>query len=139
MWSYFKCKTDDNFDVFIFLRSRAFLRYIFKNENRETPLWIHKHISRIQRHSASARDAVSRSEALHISARCTRNRLIVLQHIKLRILLSSSSAFDFCKYDSNRAISDVNIRAWSWELFEAFSKVEILMFFGKRALKKGWG
>jgi hypothetical protein len=27
-------------------------------------------------------------------------------------------------------------QAWKWALFEAFSKVEILMFFGERALKK---
>ncbi len=77
-------------------------------EDRGTLLWIRGHIPRIQGHPASARDAVSRSEALYISARCTRNRLVVLQNTKLRSLLSLLSAFDFCKYDSNRAISDVD-------------------------------
>jgi hypothetical protein len=92
-------------------------------ENRETPLWIHKHISQIQKHSASARDAVSKSEAIHISARCTRNRLIVLQHTKLRSLLNLSNALYFCKYDSNRAIFDVAYQIWSESFLKLFQKL----------------
>jgi hypothetical protein len=95
---------------------------ICKNENKKTSLWIHEHIPRIQRHSASARDAVSRSEALHISTRCIHNMLVVLQHRKLRSLLSLSSAFDSCKYDSNRAISDVDYQPWNESFLKLFQK-----------------
>jgi hypothetical protein len=95
-----------------------------KNENKKTSFWISEHISRIQRHCASARDAVSKSETLHIYARCSRDRLIVLQHTKLRNLLSLSNVFDFCKYDSNRTIFNVDYQIWNesfWIFFKSWN------------------
>jgi hypothetical protein len=69
---------------------RGFLSifFFFLGEDRATPLWIQGHTSRVQGHSAPARDAVGSSEALHICARCTRNKLTISQHTKLRNLLS---------------------------------------------------
>jgi hypothetical protein len=122
----------DSFSIFEFkidvswtfsLWSKFKISSIFKNENRKTSLWIHEHTSRIQRHSASTHDAVNKSKALHIFARCTRNRFIVLQYTKLRSLLSSSKTFDFCKYNSNRAIFDVDYQIWSESFLKFFQKL----------------
>jgi hypothetical protein len=41
----------------------------------------------------------------------------------LRSLLSSSSALNFCKYDSNRAISDVVYQIWSESFLKLFQKL----------------
>jgi hypothetical protein len=90
-------------------------------EDRETPLWIHGHTPRIQEHPASARDTVSRSGALHISARCTRNRLVVLQHTKLRSLLSLSSAFDSASMTQIERYLTLIIRS-EMRAFESFFK-----------------
>jgi hypothetical protein len=81
------------------------------------------------------RKKVARSSAI-LHARCTRNALKVLQHKSFVDLLSWSSAFEFYKYDSNRALFDVDYHLWNesfWRLFETF---QILMFFDERTLKK---
>jgi hypothetical protein len=62
----------------------------------------------------------------------------LLSPTKKRTLFSRlppKRADDYCKYDSKRAIFDVDYQVWKKKsFFEAFSKVEILMFFGERAL-----
>jgi hypothetical protein len=114
---------------------QAHIWTFFLSKNRETSLWIHEHISRIQRHSASARDAVSKSEAIHISARCTRQtyRFTTYKATKFIKLIKRFRFLQVWLKSSDiwRCLSELK-----WELFEAFSKVEILMFFDKWTLKK---
>ncbi len=65
-------------------------------------------------------------------ARCTRNKLAVLQHKTFINLLSWSSAFDIYKHDSNRAIFDVGYQAWNENFFKSWD-FDVLR---KRALRK---
>jgi hypothetical protein len=62
-------------------------------------------------------------------------QLVVLQHTKLRSLLSLSSAFDSCKYDSNRAISDVDYQAWN-ENFLRSSDFDVLRRAGTKKISR---
>jgi hypothetical protein len=65
---------------------------------------------------------VAQKHYTHIYARCTRSELVVWYHEKFESLLSWWRAFDVYKHDSNRAIFDVDIQVWKWELSEAFFK-----------------
>jgi hypothetical protein len=49
-----------------------FINDFIYDEDKATPLRIHEHTPRIQRHPASARDAVGSLGKLHIYARCTK-------------------------------------------------------------------
>jgi hypothetical protein len=53
-------------------------------------------------------------------ARCTRNKLAVLQHKNFAKILSWSSAFYTCKHDLNRAISDVDYQVWNESFFKSW-------------------
>jgi hypothetical protein len=65
-------------------------------------------------------------------ARCTRNKLAVLQHNNFMKLLNWSSAFDICKHDSNRAIFDVDYHVWN----ESFLKSWDFDVLRRRTLRK---
>ncbi len=67
---------------------------------------------------------------------CTRNAFEVLQYKSFVNLLSWSSAFDFYKYDSKRAIFEVDYQIWKKNFLKLFQKFKVLMFFDERALKK---
>ncbi len=54
---------------------------------------------------------------------CTRNAFEVLQHKSFVSLLSWSSAFDFYKYDSKRAIFDVGYQVWNESFLKLFQKL----------------
>ncbi len=56
---------------------------------------------------------------------CTRNALEVLQHKSFVDLLSWSSAFDFYKYDSKRAIFDVDYQVWKKSFLQLLQKLNI--------------
>jgi hypothetical protein len=69
-------------------------------------------------------------KSLHLlHARCTRNALEVLQHTSFVELLDESSAFDLYKYDSKRAIFDVDYQVWNESFLKLFQKFKVVMFF----------
>jgi hypothetical protein len=60
------------------------------------------------------KESFVKQKSLHLlHARCTRNALEVLQHKSFVDLLSWSSAFELYKYDSKRAIFDVDYQVWN--------------------------
>jgi hypothetical protein len=80
-------------------------------------------------------------------ARCTRNKLVVLQHKSFIELLSWSSAFDTCKHYSNRAIFDVDYHVWNERFFKKLrfwcsskraSKTSLLISSLRASLLIGW-
>jgi hypothetical protein len=78
--------------------------------------------------ASQIRKKVARSSTI-LHAHCTRNALEVLQHKSFVDLLSWSSAFDFYKYDSKRAIFDVDYQVWKKSFLKLFQKFKVLMFF----------
>jgi hypothetical protein len=98
-----------------------------KGEDRRTPLWIHEHTPRIQKHILRIEEHFA-AYMLYSRQACRLTKYKVAEFIKLikrfrflQVWLKSSDIW--------RWLSDLK-----WELFEAFSKVEILMFFDKRTL-----
>jgi hypothetical protein len=78
--------------------------------------------------ASQIRKKVARSSTI-LHAHCTRNALEVLQHKSFVDLLSWSSAFDSYKYDSKRAIFDVDYQVWKKSFLKLFQKFKVLMFF----------
>jgi hypothetical protein len=78
--------------------------------------------------ASQIRKKIARSStSLH--THCTRNALEVLQHKSFVGLLSWSSAFDLYKYDSKRAIFDVDYQVWKKSFLKLFQKFKVVMFF----------
>ncbi len=78
--------------------------------------------------ASQIRKKVARSSTI-LHAHCTRNALEVLQHKSFVDLLSWSSAFDLYKYDSKRAIFDVDYQVWKKSFLKLFQKFKVLLFF----------
>jgi hypothetical protein len=79
------------------------------------------------------KESFVKQKSLHfLHARCIRNALEVLQHKDFVDLLSWSNAFDSYKYNSKRAIFDVDYQVWN----ESFLKSWDFDVLDERALKK---
>jgi hypothetical protein len=81
------------------------------------------------------RKKVAKSSAI-LHACCTRNALKVSKHESFVDLMSWSSAFEFYKNDSNRAIFDVDYQAWNKSFLKLFSKFQSFDVLRERTLKK---
>jgi hypothetical protein len=67
------------------------------------------------------KESFVKQKSLHLlHARCTRNALEVLQPTDFVELLDWSSAFDLYKYDSKRAIFDVDYQVWNASFLKLF-------------------
>jgi hypothetical protein len=116
---------------FLFFIHIHFIYYIYTfyllSKNRKTSLWIHEHILWIQRHISRIKKHFA-EYMLYSRQTCRFTKYKLAKFIKL------IKRFRFLQVwlklsDIWRCLSSLK-----WELFEAFSKVEILMFFDKRAL-----
>ncbi len=93
-------------------------------------IWWHHSSNTLTLASHIRKESFVKQKPLHfLHASCTRNALDVLQHKTFVDLLSWSSAFDFYKYDSKRAIFDVDYQVWNASFLKLFQKFKVLMFF----------
>ncbi len=130
-WSFFKSrgfqsKIPSKKSLFPYFLISLF-RYFYLGEDRRTPLWIHGHTPRIQGHTPRIEEHSS-EYMLYSRQTCRLTKYKLAKFIKL------IKRFRFLQVwlklsDIWRCLSDLK-----WELFETFSKVEILMFFDKRTL-----
>jgi hypothetical protein len=92
-------------------RMRIFEKHLF--DYRNTHLRLSQHLSPVR---ATPSVRVSSKDIAY----CTRDKLNSWFQINLRNLLSWSNAFDIYKYDSKRAIFDVDYRVWNKSFLQLF-------------------